>query len=130
MSTGRAALTPVDLRKDGDARLVIEWNDGHRGVYTWKHLRSSCPCASCREERDKPSDPFRVLSPKELTPKPPLAPVSVTPVGHYAYKITWNDGHDTGIYTLDSLRHDLCQCPQCKKSQDPNPKSQTNPKSE
>ena len=42
-----------------------------------------------------------------------LAPVSVTPIGHYAYKITWNDGHDSGIYTLDSLRQELCQCPQC-----------------
>jgi DUF971 family protein len=32
----------------------------------------------------------------------------MTPVGYYAYKITWNDGHDTGIYTLENLRQ-LCQ---------------------
>ena len=31
-------------------------------------------------------------------------PVSLTPVGHYAYKITWSDGHDTGIFTLEHLR--------------------------
>ncbi len=33
-------------------------------------------------------------------------------VGRYAYKIVWNDGHETGIYTLEYLRS-LCQCPEC-----------------
>jgi DUF971 family protein len=28
----------------------------------------------------------------------------MTPVGNYAYKILFSDGHDTGIYTLDLLR--------------------------
>jgi DUF971 family protein len=114
MSAARSASKPVALRKEGPDHLVIEWSDGHRGVYAWKHLRAQCPCASCREERNKPPDPFRILSDKDLAPRAPLAPVSVTPVGHYAYKITWNDGHDTGIYTLDSLRLELCQCPLCR----------------
>jgi DUF971 family protein len=105
---------PVALAKEGDDRLVIDWTDGHRSVYRWTHLRSHCPCASCREQQQLPPDPFRILSAKELAPRPPLAPVAVTPIGHYAYKITWNDGHDTGIYTLESLR-ELCQCPQCDK---------------
>jgi DUF971 family protein len=26
------------------------------------------------------------------------------PVGHYAYGIHFSDGHNTGIYTLESLR--------------------------
>jgi DUF971 family protein len=26
------------------------------------------------------------------------------PVGQYAYKIEFSDGHDSGIYTLDFLR--------------------------
>jgi DUF971 family protein len=113
MSTPRSGpLLPVALSKEGNDRLVIQWNDGHRGVYTWKHLRDNCPCAGCREEHSRPPDPFRLLSEKDLTPRPPLAPVAVDPVGHYAYKITWNDGHDTGIYTLEYLR-DLCQCPEC-----------------
>ena len=43
----------------------------------------------------------------------PLAPVAMTPIGHYAYKITWSDGHDTGIFTLENLR-ELCQCPECR----------------
>ncbi len=98
---------PVALTKDGPDQLIIEWSDGCRGVLTWKELRSSCPCASCREERDKPPDPFRILKPAELQP---LSPVSMPRVGRYAYKIVWSDGHDTGIYTLEHLRA-LCKCP-------------------
>ncbi len=102
-------LQPVALSKEGAERLIIEWNDGHRSTYTWKHLRKNCPCAGCREERFQPADPFRILKPSELAP---LAPVSMTPIGYYAYKITWSDGHDSGIYTFETLR-DLCECPEC-----------------
>jgi DUF971 family protein len=111
MSASRSeALEPLALSKEGNDQLVIQWKDGHRSIYSWKHLRANCPCAGCREERVQPQDPFRILKPSELVP---LAAVSMTPVGHYAYKITWSDGHDTGIYTLENLR-ELCQCPQCR----------------
>jgi len=91
---------PVALRKEGDDRLVIEWSDGQSMTYTWQQLRSHCPCAGCREERLQPPDPFRILKPSELMP---LKPVSITPVGYYAYKIVWNDGHDSGLFTLEHL---------------------------
>jgi DUF971 family protein len=107
------ALQPIQIRRDADDRLAIQWSDGHLSTYTWKHLRDSCPCATCREEKVKPHDPFHILTAAELTPKAPLAPSAMTPVGNYAYKITWNDGHDTGIYTLENLRA-LCQCPLCQ----------------
>jgi DUF971 family protein len=104
-----SSLRPVALRKENEDRLAIDWNDGHHSTYTWKHLRDHCCCASCRDERSKPPDPLRILKPSELVP---LKPVAVASVGHYAYKITWSDGHDTGIYTLEYLR-ELCQCPEC-----------------
>ena len=110
-------FTPVSLSKDGPDRLVIEWNDGHRSVYAWKHLRGHCPCAGCREEREKPPDPFRVLKPSELAP---LAPVGMPRVGRYAYKIVWSDGHDAGIYTLEHLRS-LCQCEVCQPAKQATP---------
>jgi DUF971 family protein len=105
------APQPIALKKEGADRLAIDWQDGHHSVYTWKHLRDQCPCAGCREERLQPADPFRILKAQELVP---LAPVSLTPVGYYAYKITWSDGHDTGLYTLEHLR-ELCECPECLK---------------
>jgi DUF971 family protein len=107
-----SALRPVALRKDGEERLIIEWNDGHRSEYAWPHLRKHCPCAGCNEERAMPPDPFRILKPTDLVP---LKPVAITPIGQYAYKIAWSDGHDTGLFTLEHLRS-LCQCPQCAKA--------------
>ncbi len=43
------------------------------------------------------------MKPEEVAAGPP-APVAMTPVGRYGYQITWNDGHDAGIYTLETLR--------------------------
>jgi DUF971 family protein len=104
-------LHPLSLKKEGDERLIIDWSDGHRGVLSWQHLRANCPCATCREEREKPPNPFRILKDNEI-PRGPLRPVAMTPQGRYAYKITWSDGHDTGIYSLEALRA-LCQCANC-----------------
>ena len=98
-------VRPVALRKEGEDRLIIEWNDGHRSMHTWRHLRDRCPCAACREEGAKPADPFRILKESELQP---LKPLSFEPVGHYGYRIAWSDGHDSGIFTLENLR-ELCQ---------------------
>jgi DUF971 family protein len=110
-ASGSGPLVPVALRKEGDDRLVVDWSDGHHSVYAWQHLRNHCPCASCREEREQPPNPLRVLKPSELVP---LKPVAMSPVGRYAYKIVWSDGHDSGIYTLEQLRA-LCQCAECAR---------------
>jgi DUF971 family protein len=106
-----APLLPLSLSKEGDDCLIIQWNDGHRGVHTWKNLRAQCPCAGCRDERLQPPDPFRILKPAELQP---LKPLAIEAVGHYAYKIVWSDGHDAGIFTLENLR-ELCECSACRK---------------
>src|SRR5262249_39231416 len=64
-ASGATAPVPLRLSKDGPDRLVIEWDDGHRSVYEWQHLRAHCPCAGCREEREQPPDPFHILKPAE-----------------------------------------------------------------
>jgi DUF971 family protein len=97
-----AELKPLALKREGDG-LKIEWSDGAATFATWRKLREQCPCAGCIEDRAKPPDPFRVLTPQEAAAGPP-APVSMVPVGHYAYQITWNDGHSSGIYPLELLR--------------------------
>ena len=95
-------LRPVSLKREGEG-LKIEWSDGVLTFATWRRLRSNCPCAACIEDRAKPPDPFRVLTPQEAAAGPPQ-PASMRPVGFYAYQINWNDGHSTGIYTLERLR--------------------------
>jgi DUF971 family protein len=99
-------LRPLSLKREGDG-LRVEWADGLNSHLNWKKLRDNCPCASCQEERAKPPDPLRVLSPQEVSAGP-LQPAAMTPRGHYAYQIAWTDGHDTGIYSLKLLR-ELCE---------------------
>ena len=95
-------VKPIRLKNDGDG-LSIEWSDGLSFRITWRNLRRACPCANCREERLAPPDPLRILTAKELAQPADVVPLSMTPVGHYAYKIQWNDGHDAGIYTIENL---------------------------
>lgn len=96
------AARPTSMRKEGTDRLFIEWDNGQSGSVDWSKLREACPCAGCREERNQPPNLFRVLKPSEIVAGPPR-PTSMSPVGHYAYKIVWNDGHDAGIYPLELL---------------------------
>jgi len=95
-------VKPLALRREGDG-LRIDWDDGVSTFATWRHLRTNCPCASCIDDRAKPPDPFKVLSTAEVAAGAPT-PVAMKPVGQYAYQITWNDGHSTGIFTLENLR--------------------------
>ena len=97
-----AELKPLSLKRDGDG-LLIRWNDGVTTFAAFRQIRKQCPCASCVEERAKPPNPFRVLTEQEVAAGAPV-PVAMAPVGHYAYQITWNDGHSTGIYPIDQLR--------------------------
>ncbi len=94
-------MTPTRIRLARPDQLTILWQDGLTTCHPLERLRKACPCASCREESGQTADPFRVLKPAELEP---LRLVKMEPVGHYAYKILWSDGHDTGIYSLEYLR--------------------------
>jgi DUF971 family protein len=97
--------------------MEIEWKDGHYSSYSFPFLRDACPCALCDEERAKtgrkPGDPPK-LAPGALPMfKPAAKPDHVEPVGKYAIKFRWNDGHELGIYSWQFLR-DACPCEACK----------------
>lgn len=39
----------VDINLVGRYALSLAWKDGHdTGIYTWRYLRSLCPCEACR----------------------------------------------------------------------------------
>jgi DUF971 family protein len=48
--------------------------------------------------------------------KPALKMDDVEPVGSYAIRIRWNDGHNAGIYSWEHLRR-ICQCDECKAAE-------------
>jgi len=107
-------MYPVDVKKGGENKLNIIWEDGHESVYAMDMLRKRCPCASCRTAREtKQSSQLRVLSSSEVLPEN-IEIKEAEVVGRYALQFLWSDNHHEGIYSFEFLRQ-LCQCGgQCK----------------
>jgi DUF971 family protein len=94
--------------------LKIDWKDGHTSEYSIQYLRDKCPCATCTgahgtppRQPEQPSNPFPMY-------KPALKILDVEPVGQYAIRIHFNDGHSTGIYSWEHLRN-ICPCAECSR---------------
>ena len=113
------AVTPAKIRvkKSEGTGMEIDWRDGHQSSWSFRWLRDACPCATCHEAREAAG-----LRPGETRPKPqavfamyeaPPGPVEVTPIGKYALKFKWNDGHEAGLYSWEYLRR-VCQCESCR----------------
>ena len=81
--------------------ITIQWNDGYQSEYSYSLLRQKCPCARCRAAKED-KNPFRILPSNDSFHK--LEVVDIQLVGRYAIRLTWNDGHKTGIYTFEFLR--------------------------
>ena len=89
---------PVGLNKADDNGISIDWADGGKSCLPMNFLRASCPCATCVDEwsgevKVKPEDVMQVRVKK------------IAQVGSYAFSIGFSDGHDTGIFTYERLRH-------------------------
>jgi DUF971 family protein len=105
------AIRPAKVKVDktGGTGMRIEWRDGAESAWSFAWLRAACPCATCHEEREKDgrrpgvpkSRPASVLPMYEAPPRP----TAVMPVGNYAIRFTWNDGHEAGLYSWDYLRN-------------------------
>jgi DUF971 family protein len=79
--------------------LHILWEDGEESNILLSELRKNCPCANCVTDRQKrPSNYIPLLSEVQLTLK------DIKIVGSYAIQLTWQDGHDEGIYSYEFLR--------------------------
>jgi DUF971 family protein len=92
--------TEVNLKESAQT-LQVTWDDGHVSVYPLAYLRGWCPCAVCQGHFQHE---LKYIEGKDarLT--------DVAPVGNYAMKLVWGDGHDTGIYSFDYLRK-MCPSP-------------------
>lgn len=91
-------LVPRDIRQTAADRMAIVWSDGVTSEYKVFDLRIECPCAACHDEVTGE----RILDP--ATVPAGVKPRRLESVGNYAIKISWSDGHDTGIYTFERLR--------------------------
>lgn len=87
---------PTEIRlEEAAARLTIAWDDGATSVFSLKYLRGWCPCAHCQGH-------FQTVYRFQDVARPVLK--DVEPVGAYAIRPVWLDGHNAGIYAYDYLR--------------------------
>jgi len=115
MSVSIMAADPEHIAISKSKGIKIDWKDGHQSDYPLAYLRDECPCATCtgahgtepqKSTYSQPASPFPMF-------KPALKMLGVEPVGGYAIKIDWSDGHSSGIYSWEHLRK-ICPCPACR----------------
>lgn len=100
------SLIPKHLDLNREKGLTVEWTDGSKSCFSVGYLRKMSPSAEQRELREEMArNPLAVL-PASATAggDAPLTAVRAELVGNYAVRITFSDGHDTGIYSWDFLR--------------------------
>ena len=97
---GRTTPTPVAIKLHKRSReLEVEFDDGASGRLGAEYLRVHSPSAEVTGHGQGEG----VL----VTDKEGVAITSVEPVGRYAVRIRFDDGHDTGLYTWPIL-YELC----------------------
>ena len=109
----RTAPTDVKIKLTTGEGVLIEWKDGHRSEYTFPYLRDNCPCATCGEthgpNESKTAPPASGGLPMY---KEPAKATQAEPIGHYAIRFQFSDGHNTGIYSFTHFR-EICPCKEC-----------------
>ena len=86
--------------------LLLKWNDGSENMLPLKSLRDNCPCATCAGETDVFGNLYK--GPDQKIGKEGYAIIGIQPVGYYAIRPFWGDGHQTGIYSFEFLKK-LCE---------------------
>lgn len=96
---GKAAPWPTELRVDpGRTTLTVTFDGGERFALPAEYLRVESPSAEVQGHS---------AAQKQLVPgKRHVRIESLEPVGNYATRIVFDDGHDTGLYSWDYL-HEL-----------------------
>lgn len=83
----------VNPRKDA---LAILFDDGARANLAAETLRIQSPSAEVQGHGGK--------RPPPITGKEDVKISRLEPVGNYAVRIVFDDGHDSGLYSWDYLR--------------------------
>jgi DUF971 family protein len=92
-----APAWPAELRfRKASAELLVRFDDGYEGAIPYELLRIESPSAETKGHgAERPPPPAR---------KRNVGVVGAEPVGRYAVRIRFDDGHETGLYTWSWLR--------------------------
>lgn len=89
-------MTPTEIRLRRNSRLlVVSYEDGSEFEYTFEYLRVHSPSAEVVGH----GPGQETLQ----TGKEGVAITSIDPVGHYAVRLVFDDGHDSGLYSWKYL---------------------------
>lgn len=91
-------LAPRKIDQISPTEITILWSDGRLTRHTFRRLRYLCQCAYCRDEHTG----VRTITWESIPES--MKAVRIEPVGSYALKFVWSDGHQTGFYTYPYLR--------------------------
>jgi len=88
---------PTELRLHKDHRtLTIAFDDGASYALPAEYLRVESPSAEVQGH--SPADRQLVAGKREVRIQ------EIIPVGHYAVRLIFDDGHSTGIYTWETFQ--------------------------
>ena len=92
------SLVPINIKALREEHCFeLQWPDGSSHRLPFRYLREECPCARCVDENTG----IRILDPATISEE--IEPVELGYIGNYALKISWSDGHDTGLFTWERL---------------------------
>jgi len=90
------SATPVEIKLRKTSRLlVVQFDDGKSFDLPFEYLRVHSPSADVKGH----GPGQEVLQ----TGKENVSVTLVEPIGHYAVRLVFDDGHDTGLYTWKYL---------------------------
>lgn len=95
MSTTLPAPTELKLHRASRV-LDVAFGDGHRYAMPCEYLRVFSPSAEVRGHGA--SEPVLVPGKRDVSIE------GIDPVGQYAVRLNFSDGHNTGLYTWSVLR--------------------------
>ena len=93
-------MSPTKIKVRDKEFLDITWTNGEQKSIKLSNLRNGCPCAICHAEKEEWSSTYIPLYTKEQ-----LTIIKINIVGTYAVGISWEDGHNTGIYDYEYLHN-------------------------
>jgi DUF971 family protein len=88
---------PTELRLNPEKTLLtVSFDDGSQYLFSAEYLRVESPSAEVRGHGG-------ASKPPPVTGKANVKIARLEPVGNYAVRIVFDDGHDSGLYSWDYL---------------------------
>ncbi len=91
----KAQVTDIKLNTQ-NKNITVTFSNGDIFSYPAEYLRVYSPSAEVRGHSTQP--------PKLIYGRKEVGIINIKPVGNYAIRITFDDLHDTGIYSWETLQ--------------------------